>query len=97
MNYWDIIDLHLRPLICTETRNRIIISVAAYAYDFDIPIMSDAEFDDLARSINLSSSTSRPDLDQWFRANFSTDTGMWIHKHPELASIESIYNTVYRC
>lgn len=45
---------------CDETRNRIKLSVAAYAYEFkDNPIMSDADFDELASKIDTSVSTDR--------------------------------------
>jgi hypothetical protein len=69
--------------------------VAAYAYEFDEPIMSDAEYDALARSVDLSKSTSRPDLDDWFCKNFSADTGMWIRNHPELQRIKALHDTHY--
>ena len=40
---------------CPETRIRIKVAVAAYAYEvMDDPIMSDAEFDRLARAIRPS-------------------------------------------
>ena len=84
-----------RANICEETRNRIRVSVAAYAYEFAEPIMSDVEYDTLARSVDLSKSTSRPDLDGWFCNNFSADTGMWIRNHPELQRIKAVYDTNY--
>jgi hypothetical protein len=81
------------PEIDGETRKRIRISVAAYAYEFlNTPVMSDAEFDALAQSINLSIDTRRPDIDKWFRKNFNPSTGMWIHSHPELNRIAEITN-----
>lgn len=68
----------------TETRNRIRLSVAAYAYEFMAEsLMTDGEFDKLAQSIDLSIDTRRPDLDTWFRKNFKAYTGQWIHRHPE--------------
>lgn len=68
----------------TETRNRIRLSVAAYAYEFmDESLMTDGEFDELAKKIDLSIDTRRPDLDRWFRRNFEPHTGQWIHGHPE--------------
>lgn len=75
-----------------ETRKRIKLAVAAYAYEIcNTPVLTDEQFDNLAKSVNLSVSTSRPDLDEWFRREFETDTGMWIWKHPELARIGEIY------
>lgn len=75
-----------------ETRNRIRLSLAAYGYEFkEESIMTDAEFDRLSRSIDLGVDTRRPDLDKFFREEFNHSTGMWIHKHPELNKIASIY------
>lgn len=70
--------------VSEETRRRIRVSVAAYAYEIlGESIMSDGEFDSLCKQVDLSISTRRPDLDKWFRANFQPHTGMWIHTHPE--------------
>lgn len=80
------------PDPCPETRLRIRVAVAAWAYEMhDDPIMSDAEFDQLARSIDTDRSTARSDLDAWFTANFSPDTGIWVRSHPEPAGLERIY------
>lgn len=82
---------------CDETRNRIKLSVAAYAYEFkDNPIMSDADFDELASKIDTSVSTTNPRLDYFFAKNFQPDTGMWIHKHPELSKIDYLYERYYK-
>ena len=82
---------------CDETRNRIKLSVAAYAYEFkDNPIMSDADFDELASKIDTSVSTTNPRLDYFFAQNFQPDTGMWIHKHPELSKIDYLYERYYK-
>lgn len=75
-----------------ETRARIQIAVAAYAYELvDRPLIDDATFDEAAKAIDLSIDTSRPDLDHWFRENFQPHTGQWIHNHPELAKIAALY------
>lgn len=67
-----------------ETRNRIKLCVAAYAYELlGHSIMDDAEFDSLAKQIDVTIDTRRPDMDIWFRQNFQSHTGMWIHNHPE--------------
>ena len=80
-----------------EIRNRIRLSVAAYAYEYkDDPIMSDDEFDSLAKSINPNEKTGKRKLDNFFKNQFATDTGMWIHKHPERNKLEHIYKTYYR-
>ena len=66
-----------------ERRNRIRLTLAAYAYEFDDnPIMSDAEFDDLSRKIRPEISTGSKMHDEFFRTEFEPDTGMWIRKHP---------------
>jgi hypothetical protein len=71
-------------IICLETRKRIRVSLAAYAYEIMLEsIMSDHEYDELAKSIDLSIDTRRPDLDKWFRKNYKDYTGSWIHSHPE--------------
>lgn len=77
------------PTVDGETRKRIRLSVAAYAYEYlSTPVMDDAEFDELARSIDLNIDTRRPDLDAWFRKNFQPHTGMWIRNHPEKNKLE---------
>ncbi|PZP38412.1 MAG: hypothetical protein DI598_20820 [Pseudopedobacter saltans] len=79
-----------------ETRKRIKLSVAAYAYEYESDsIMSDAEFDALAKTVDLSIDTSRPDIDEFFRTHFHTDTGMWIGSHPQLGRIAEIYHAHY--
>ena len=75
-----------------EIRNRIRLSIAAYAYEYkDDPIMSDNEFDSLAKKINVNEKTGNRKLDNFFKKHFETDTGMWIRKHPELNKIDFIY------
>lgn len=79
-----------------ETRKRIKLAVAAYAYEIcNTSVLTDEQFDNLAKSVNLSISTARPDLDEWWRREFQADTGMWIHKHPELRRIGEIYEQFY--
>ena len=80
-----------------EIKNRIKLSIAAYAYEYkDDPIMSDDEFDSLAKSINPNEKTGNRKLDNFFKNHFATDTGMWIHKHPERNKLAYIYKTYYR-
>lgn len=79
-----------------ETRRRIRLSIAAYAYEvLDRPIMSDTEFDKLAQSIQRRVGTCHPMLDEFFIVSFSPMTGMWIHDHPELDKIKALYATHY--
>lgn len=77
--------------VCLETRRRIRVSVAAWAYEALLtPIMDDAQYDKLAYSIDLTIDTRRPDLDKWFRSRFKPYTGSWIHAHPERGRINQI-------
>ncbi len=79
-----------------ETRRRIRLAIAAYAYEIlDRPIMEDDEFDQLAQSIQRQQGTCHPLVDEFFAAQFSPMTGMWIHDHPELAKIKALYQTHY--
>ena len=81
----------------TERRNRIKLAVAAYAYEFDnTSIMSDAEFDEFALLIDPQISTGNTPLDQFFRTEFQPDTGQWIHRHPELSQVRSVYERFYK-
>lgn len=76
------------PEIDEQTRLRIQISMAAYAYEIiDTPIMDDATFDAMAKLIDVSIDTRRPDLDEFFRKEFSPHTGQWIHNHPDIDKI----------
>lgn len=76
----------------TEVRNRVRVTIAAYAYELkNDPVMSDAKFDRLAGQVNLDVATDRPDLDDFFHRWFTPDTGMWIHHHPELDKLEGLY------
>lgn len=77
--------------VSLETRKRIRVAVAAWAYEvMQTPIMTDAEFDKLAESIDLSIDTRRPDLDKWFRKNFQSYTGSWVHGHPDRTRLNQI-------
>ena len=80
-----------------EIRNRIRLSVAAYAYEYkDDPIMSDDDFDKLAKEINPEEKTGNRKLDNFFKKEFATDTGMWIHRHPERNKLEQIYLNYFK-
>lgn len=79
-----------------ERRNRIRISVYAYAYELrDISLVTDSEYDTLARRINPAVTTGRQHLDLFFQKHYSPDTGMWISSHPELDGIANIYERFY--
>lgn len=73
-----------------EKRARIKLCVAAYAYEVEnSPIISDAQFDALARAIDPNLVTGV--MDEWWRINFDSNTGQWIHKHPDIAGIKKLY------
>ena len=79
-----------------ERRNRIKLSIAAYAYEFeDDVIMSDSEFDALALKIQPEMRTKNRRMDKFFRDHFQPHTGMWIHKHPERYKLKSLYTEHY--
>ena len=85
------------PEINKEIRNRIRLSIAAYAYEYmDDPIMSDSEFDKLAYKIDLNEKTGNHKLDNFFETFFKPDTGMWIRSHPEIKKIEHLYKTYFK-
>ena len=80
-----------------ERRNRIRLSLAAYSYEFlSHSIISDSEFDDLSKQIDCDMNTGHKVLDKFFKKEFSPDTGMWIHKHPELHKIKTLYERLYK-
>ena len=77
-----------------EVRRRILVSAAAFAYEFDNdPIMSDEEFDALSRAICPAIPTGDKEMDSFFRKHFSPDTGMWVRLIPKerLDKLECVY------
>lgn len=86
----------MRTPLEIETRRRILLAIWAYAYEFhNHSIVSDSVFDLESYQVNLQMQTNRPDLDFWFVCNFHPCTGMWIHKHPELSRIATLYKENY--
>ena len=80
-----------------EIRNRIRLSVAAYAYEYkDDSVMSDADFDELSKQIDVTVKTGNRKLDNFFKKHFQPDTGMWIRKHPERSKLDFIYKNYYQ-
>lgn len=83
--------------VCEETRNRIRVSVAAYAYEIATdPTMSDADFDELCLKINPDESTGRAEEDLFFLLDFAPHTGSWVHRHPDKAGLKMIFEKFYR-
>lgn len=80
-----------------ETRLRIKLSVAAYAYEFEgDSIMTDGEFDKQCRKVNVNFPTGNKRLDNWFKKNFDPSTGQWIHNHPDRKRLKQIYEKHYK-
>lgn len=75
-----------------ERRNRIRLSIWAYAYEIlDDPIVSDAAFDELALKIDPNVPTGNKKLDAFFKKEFSPATGMWVRKHPDQRGLFRAY------
>lgn len=88
---------HYRTQVERETRRRIMLSVWAYAYEFDhTSLVSDHIYDAESRLVDVSILTTRPDLDHFFRTQFMADSGMWIWQHPELEKVERLYRKWYK-
>ena len=84
-------------MINREIKNRILVSVAAYAYEYlNSPIMSDAEYDALSQRIDVKSKTGNEMMDNFFEQHFIPDTGLWIHKHPEKNKLKYLYERFYK-
>jgi hypothetical protein len=91
-----------------ERKNRIKLSLAAYAYEFDNnSIMTDSDFDELSKCIDVTMPTTETyhtkeqllrytALDAFFIKEFQADTGQWIHKHPELPVLAALYTKLYK-
>ncbi len=77
-----------------ETHNRIRVLLWAYAYEFmNNSLVDDNTFDSTCLLIDLNTKTDRPDMDEWFKANFAPFTGQWIHSLPqkELDRLHTLY------
>ncbi len=78
-----------------EKRRRINVALWAYAYELmDDPIVDDGMFDMVCKQIDLKRATDNAKMDIWFIENFSSDTGQWIHAHPDLKGLGRIYRSL---
>lgn len=85
----------MTPAAQEEKIARMHLTLWAYAYEIESsPMASDADYDELSKSINLDQETDDSDLDDFFRDHFTPDSGMWIHKHPRLGRIKAIFNSI---
>lgn len=77
-----------------ERRNRIMVSLWAYAYEvMNESLVSDGKYDSTCRAINPRLRTGNEVMDRFFRDEFDPSTGVWIYKHPQ---IEVIYNAYWK-
>lgn len=79
-------------------RDRIRISMFAYAYDIlGEPLVSDSDYDSLAKTLDNTTSTDNEIMDTFFKEEYVNHSGMWIHKHPQLERIRQLvlrYKTI---
>lgn len=76
-----------------EIQNRIRLCIFAYAYEFENEtLVSDEDYDKLARQINPTVKTGKEALDKFFAEEFDPNTGMWIYQHPDLERIRELYH-----
>lgn len=79
-----------------QTRLRIKLAIAAYAYEINNDsIMSDADFDEKCLEVDTSIETGNTELDDFFKKEFDPSTGQWIHKHPEKRKIGYLLEKYY--
>ena len=80
-----------------EIKNRIKLSVAAYAYEFlGDSIMTDHQYDELSLEINPNEKTGNEKMDNFFKTQFEPCTGMWIRNHPEIKRLDYLYKKYYK-
>ena len=78
-----------------EIRNRVRLTVAAYAYEFrNDSLMTDHEFDALASQIDPRISTGNEELDEFFRTDFVAFSGVWVRNHPDLTATRRAYENL---
>lgn len=80
-------------------RARIRLALFAYAYEFKSDSMiSDTEFDRLSLELDYTTPTDNKEIDEFFRTEFQPHTGMWIRKHPDIATgkLEQLYQYISR-
>lgn len=82
---------------CVETRNRILVALAAYSYEIlSSPVITDSEYDSLAKKIDPSLETNNSEMDFFFKTEFGPNTGQWIYKHPQKEGLEKILSSTKR-
>ena len=88
----------MTPLHHQVRRDRIRVAVAAWAYEKQFrPTMTDAAYDELSERVHSQRNvaTGNHRLDRFFQRSFDPDTGLWVHRHPDIAGLERIYAQVW--
>lgn len=85
-----------RSVVEIERHRRILLSVAAFAYELrSHSIMPDWKYDQLCKQVDVSIDTGNAEMDAFFREHFNPDTGMWIWQHPDQDGLERIYEKYF--
>ena len=80
-----------------ERKRRIIVSVWAYGYEVENDsIVSDEMFDFECLRIVTTTGTGNEIVDKFFREEFVAESGIWIHRHPELEGVKKLYVRYYQ-
>lgn len=77
-----------------ETRRRILVSVWAYAYAYEVmndQLVGDDIWERECLAINLDQETGNDELDFWFSENFDPSTGQWVNNHPDKDGLHKWY------
>ena len=89
-----------------QRKVRIMISLYAYAYEFEAdPLVDDATFDEYAKLVDPKIKTVEDyydrdrthraeKLDKFFKKEFKSYTGSWIHIHPDLENVKRLYKVI---
>lgn len=78
--------------VAEEIKRRINVAVRAYAYEFkNTSLVSDADFDEECKKVDVSIRTGNPVLDEFFSTEFVDYSGVWVRRHPDLQGLERIY------
>lgn len=75
---------------------RIRLSLAALGYEVynESLFMTDEEYDKLSLEVKPKLPTGHKIMDKFFRTEFDPSTGSWIHKHPEIEKLKTLYHNL---
>lgn len=75
--------------LSTEKAKRMHVAIYAWLYErYHYSKVDDATYDQLAKEIDVNIQTDRPVLDKFFKEEYSSHTGLWIYRHPELSKVD---------